>query len=486
MTLKFALIDSHIESSEESLLHGKFIPYGLNFLYNALKNSGYEGSLVLEPHEYKDFIEHSGEIRRTLRMIGISCATLTRFDAKSKIEECREKFPDSIIIAGGPHFGNSAEEALEYIPELDVVVRGEGDEVIIDLMKYSETLVGIKKIKGITYRDTENQVVSNGPKLIVDDLPDIRFIKNTYSEAMFNENPLHPDMPIPSMNVLAGRGCPYNCIFCSVNRTKSRMYPVKDIVDLIEDTVKKYKIKGVKFYDDSLTLNAKYVYSLCAEIKKRDLEIYWFCDSRANIDLDLLPEMYSAGCRFIAVGLETGSPKIQDVIKKKISNEMLIEFAQKCKAVGISTYIFMMASLPDETPADLEMTVDVAKLLSKKCKAVAGSMGATVIVPGSQIETIAKERGVLPSDFSWYKPYYNPINLEYELPPTLPMYIEHITPELYRDAKRKMLANYADSLGFKKLILSSYKNLLRTDISFYEKMRMGWHVFIAKLGSLFS
>jgi anaerobic magnesium-protoporphyrin IX monomethyl ester cyclase len=119
-------------------------------------------------------------------------------------------------------------------------------------------------------------------------------------------------MPIPSMNILAGRGCPHNCIFCSVNRTRVRRYPVEDIVNMIEKTTNKFNIRGVKFYDDSLTLSNSYVSALCDEIIRRKLDIVWFCDSRANINLDLLSLMYSAGCRYIAVGLETGSPKIQN------------------------------------------------------------------------------------------------------------------------------------------------------------------------------
>ena len=94
-------------------------------------------------------------------------------------------------------------------------------------------------------------------------------------------------MPIPSMNILAGRGSPYNCIFCGVNRTKDRRYPVQDIVNIIEKTTEKYNIRGVKFYDDALTLNESHVRALCNQIIKRKLDIAWFCDSRANIDFDL-------------------------------------------------------------------------------------------------------------------------------------------------------------------------------------------------------
>ena len=487
MSTQYLLIDSHFEKDEdESLLHGRFIPYGLSILNNALKSAGYKGKLILEKPDYKKLLRSTELKSKDVKLIGIGSSTITRFDAKAKIEECRQCFPDSIIIAGGHHFGNCAEDALNNIPQLDIVVRGEGDDVIIDIMRYADGEMRIDYISGISYRGKDGNVVSSGPKLIVDKLPSLRFMERFFSMNQFKENPLSEDMPIPSMNILAGRGCPYGCIFCSVSRTKNRLYPVDEIVDMIEDITRKYNISGVKFYDDSLTLSDSYVRSLCDEILQRKLDILWWCDSRANMDLDLLPLMYSSGCRYISVGLETGSPKIQKVIDKRITNEQVIKFTAKCHDVGISTYVFLMVGFPDETPEDLDMTVQVAKDLSKKCKAKAGGMGATVILPGTKLEKIARQRGILSEDFSWFKPFYNPINLQYDVSPTMPLYIEGISPEVFKKAKRKMLANYADSLDFKAFFKNSIENLMRRDISWGEKAVLGNSVLKVKIKSIFT
>lgn len=484
MSIQYLLIDSHIvDSDEESILHGRFIPYGLSILDNALREAGYNGKLLLEKEEYKGVVASAKQKDEQIKLVGIGSSTLTRFDAKAKIEECRARFPESVIVAGGPHFGNCAEDALQNIPELDIVVRGEGEEVIIDLMRYAEKKMGIDAISGISYRNGVGDIVSQGPKLVVEKLSSLRFMEKFYSIEQFNGNPLSAFMPIPSMNILAGRGCPYGCIFCSVNRTKNRVYTVKEIVDIIEETTAKYGIKGVKFQDDALTLNEAYIASLCDEIKKRNLEIFWWCDSRANINLELLEKMYSAGCRYISVGLETGSPKIQKIVGKNISNEQIASFSQKCREVGILPYIFLMASFPDETPADLEMTVQIAKDLCKKHKAIAGGMGAAVIVPGTQLERIAKERGILPADFSWHKPYHNPTNLLYDVTPTMPLYIEGISPEVFSEARRKMLANYADSLPLELFLKNAVENLVRKDISWSEKVALGSFVLKTKLKS---
>jgi len=487
LSIEYVLIDSHFENEkDESLLHGRFVPYGLAILDNTMKTAGYQGLLLLENKEYNAFINSTNHQNNSIKLIGISSTTITRFDAKSKIEECRTIFPKSVIVAGGHHFGNCAEDALINIPQLDIVVRGEGDEAIIDIMRYACGSLAINAINGISYRDEYGAVISRGPKLIVENLPSIEFVEKFYSMEQFVQNPLSADMPIPSMNILAGRGCPHNCIFCSVNRTRVRRYPVEDIVNMIDKTTKKFNIRGVKFYDDSLTLSNSYVSALCDEIIRRKLDIVWFCDSRANINLDLLSLMYSAGCRYIAVGLETGSPKIQKIVGKNITNEQVMQFAIKCKEVGISTYVFLMAGFPDETPEDLELTIDIARDLSKKGKAIAGSMGAAVILPGTQLEKIARERGILAEDFSWHKPFNDQLNLHYDVPPSIPLYREGISPEVYKNAKRKMLANYANSLSFRIFCKNLVENILRRDISWTEKMTIGSNIFKAKIKSLFS
>ena len=484
----YALIDSHFKNlgvGERSDLHGEFIPYGLSILDNALRDAGYQGHLLLAPWDYDDFVRRHAEVSSEIRLIGIGCSTWTRFDGAEKIAKCRELFPHALIVAGGPHFGNCAEDALTNITALDIVVRGEADEVIVLLMEHALSRRSLESIQGISYRNAAGEIVNQGKKLVVSNLPSIRFMERFFSKDIFDNNPLHPEMPIPSMNILAGRGCYFACIFCCVNRVKNRMYPVTEIVDVIESTSRNYGIKGVKFYDDALTLNEEYLRSLCEEIIVRKLEIYWFCDSRANIDLDLLPLMYKAGCRFIAVGLETGSRRIQKIIRKKISNDQIYAFTKKCHDVGIATYVFLMVGFPDETREDLDETIRISARLSRECKAIAGGMGATVILPGTELEKIARERGILARDFSWHKPYSNDANLSFDTSPSMPLYLEHLTVEEYQRAKRLLLANYASSMGAVKFMTSVVENLMRNDIGWRQKFELARCVLNAKLKSLF-
>jgi anaerobic magnesium-protoporphyrin IX monomethyl ester cyclase len=480
--MDYLLVDSIFDDEKDmSESHGRFVPYGLLILDKVLNDRGYKGKIILNNDEFNTFMEESNKNGDAVKLIGITSSTWTRFDAISKIKKLRRQVPEALIVAGGFHFGNCADDSIRNIPELDVVVRGEGEEVIINLMKLSNNEIDIKNIQGITYRGYNGEPIEQGPRQIVNNLPDLDFMEYNYTRELFTQNILHPSMPIPSMNILAGRGCPFGCIFCSVSRTKHRSFPVDQILDHIERITNKFNIAGVKFWDDSLTINESYVYELCQKIKQRNLKIYWFCDSRADINFDLIPLMYSAGCRFISVGLETGSKKIQKIVGKKVSNEQICLFAAKCHEVGIRPFIFLMASFPNEDLEDLKETIAIAKELCSKYKAIASSLQIATILPGTELEKIARERGILQPGFSWTDPYYNSVNLKYGQVPYIPIYIEGITPEDLRKANILMLINYGVSFSWKTFAKEAWENLWGIDRSWKEKIFVGSNVMICKI-----
>jgi radical SAM superfamily enzyme YgiQ (UPF0313 family) len=480
--MDFLLIQSPLEKSQRSSAHGEFIPYGIVALNKSLANHGYQGKLFFEDKPVEDFFANTADLSKHPDLIGISASTWSRFRAIEIIKRSRLAFPQSTIVVGGFHFGNCAEDTIENIPEVDVVVRGEGDEGIVELMEFALKKRQIETITGITYRDSEGETVSNGGRRFVKNLSNLDFLDCDFTKEDFAGNILHPDTPIPSMNIFTGRGCPYGCIFCSVSRINNRKYPVKVVVDKIEEYHKKYGVKGVKFQDDSLTLNEKYVIDMCDEIIDRKLDILWWCDSRADIKYDLLEKMYQAGCRYVSVGLETASPRIQKIIGKKISNDAVRDFAKRCNKSGIGCFVFLITGLPDETPEDLRMTVDFAGELSKRHKAVAGRAGFTNILPGTRLEEIARERGILPEDFSWSAPYNNEKNIEYNSFTTVPIYMEHISSDMYKKALQDMLVNYGSGLGAGKFIKEIFENIfLRHDRTWREKFQVGVSILKQKV-----
>jgi hypothetical protein len=171
--------------------------------------------------------------------------------------------------------------------------------------------------------------------------------------------------------------------------------------------------------------------------------------------VELLKVMKKAGLIGVKIALESGSPRVLKAIKKKISLKHFERFCEAAYSLRIRVFAFCMISLPDEKIEDVDMTISVIKKLSKYIHSLSG-LQATRILPDASIYNIAKERGILPADFSWFKPYEKQIDprITSEHYKNVPLYLEHLTTE---DILRK---------------INEFNNVTRAEIaSFYSFKR---------------
>jgi hypothetical protein len=255
--------------------------------------------------------------------------------------------------------------------------------------------------------------------------------------------------------VMVTRGCPNSCVFCSLKSNKARYRSIDNIIKEIEEKIEITGVRNVKFIDSSLTINKKFVAELCDRIMEKKLNIKWVCYSRVDIDIELLKVMKNAGLIGVEVALESGSPRVLKAIKKKISLKHFEKFCEAAYSLRIRVFVFCMISLPDERIEDVDMTISFVRKLSKYIYLLSG-LQATRILPDASIYNIAKERNILPADFSWFKPYVRQIEprISSEHYKNVPLYLEHLTTD---DILKKI-----DEFG----------RLIRTDIaSFYSIKR---------------
>ena len=168
------------------------------------------------------------------------------------------------------------------------------------------------------------------------------------------------------MGIIASRGCPYNCIFCSggIVYKGSRSRSAKNIVDEIEHLYTKYGIRKFEFLDNAFAFNKKRAIEICKEIIKRKLAIKWIISSRVdNVDEQLLKIMKSSGCHCIIYGIESGSQKVLNTIKKGISISQIKNAVRITKKVGIKVYGVFIIGAPYETDSTIRETINFAKKL---------------------------------------------------------------------------------------------------------------------------
>lgn len=394
-----------------------------------LEDHGYPSEIIDCAHHPRDLKQVTDRIARQPRpIVGITGYTRERFYAYELIRNVRVAVPDAFIVVGGRHFGFLPQETLERMPEVDAVVRGEGEITFHEIVEAVRANRDMEGIAGVSWRKAR-QVVHNPDRCQEDDLDQFR----SYNPANLGEitpqellGSTKLDIHHSYFSVHATRGCPNKCVYCSLTASKVRYRSVDKILDEIEDKITLTGVRNVSFTDSSLTISKRFVTALCEGMLARGLNLRWRCYSRVNIDIDILRLMRRAGLDSVEIGLETGSPKVLKSIRKNIRLDEVEAFCKRAHELGVKVWVFCMVSLPDETPEDAQMTIDFVKRIAPYITNT--GMQTTRITPDAALCQMAKDRGVLPRDFDWFAPYLTPHDiLSRPWDASLPIYLEHLS-----------------------------------------------------------
>jgi len=332
-------------------------------------------------------------------IIAVTSTTPTIYEAYKVVRAGKDVCPDSFTILGGPHASFLPVDTLKECSALDAVCIGEGEETMIDLAEASMERRSLSNVRGIAYRSGK-KIQLNQPRPLIRDLDSIPF-------------PARHLLPMDRYKVLgkktiichimSSRGCPFQCIFCSPSQLYGKKYrarTAKNVVDEMEHLVSEYKPESIEFSDDEFTLNRKRVEEICDEIKSRGLDIGWACSSRVDtINRSLLKKMRRAGCFLIYYGVESGSQRILNFIKKGIRIEQIKKAIIWTKEAGIKTLGSFMIGFPDETREEIGETIK----LSKNLKLDYAQFSIVTPYPGTELYQTAKRDGLLlTEDWSEY------------------------------------------------------------------------------------
>lgn len=371
-------------------------PLGIAIIAAVLEENGYEVKILDLPaigFSAETFSEMFSKVKPDV--VGITSFTSTINAATLLAKNVKENDVNTLVILGGPHGTILPEETLRDNPEIDIIVRGEGEQIMLEIARVLESSPNhLKKISGITYRD-KHRVRSNpiGPPILnLDSLPFPAF-----HLLPLTKYSLHPPFGrrLPAMPIITSRGCPYRCVFCSKSvfgnkyRNNSPDYVISEIQFLNE----KFGIEEIKFYDDVFTMNRQWVTDICQRLKKEKIDIPWTCETRVNlVDKKLLKIMKEAGCYMIAYGVESGDQGILNNLKKDITLDQASEAFKLTHNAGIESVAYFMIGSPEETPETIKKTIDFAKNLNPDF----AQFSITIPYPGTELHNLAtKEGGIL-------------------------------------------------------------------------------------------
>ena len=378
------------------------------------------------------------DIERKIRtekpdIVGVTITTENRFQSFALVRLAKRAHPGVLTILGGPHASMAAEDCLEHIPDLDVVVRGEGEFAMLDICRAWEAspgLASLADIPGLVLR-VDGRPRSNALRTPIPDLDALPFpVFHLVPFEKYNfKFPVPGHGELPAVNVMTSRGCPFACSFCAtpINWGRNvRMRSPENVVREIEFLKARYGIRLVFFFDDTFNANPKRAEAICDLMIERKLDVFFKCDVRMDImSRDLVAKMKKAGLFHLSFGLEAGSDRVRnEIVGKKIEMKHFHDLVRWCNELNVIPNVFFIFSHPTETWAEAQETI---RTIEEYKDRIEGSIAILHIYPGTPLEALAREQGVLPRNFSWTKKYFSKIITLPMAQGDVPLFVDQLT-----------------------------------------------------------
>jgi radical SAM superfamily enzyme YgiQ (UPF0313 family) len=334
-------------------------PLGLAYLCSVLEKYNIE-CRIIEGAAYR---LTPAEIYRQIRefkpdAVGITSNIIT---ARAAIElgiGIKKRFPHQPLLFGGPYATAEDEHILKQT-RADVVVRGEGEATIVDFVR---NIREISSVKGITYRKG-NHIIRNPQRELIEDLDSIPFpAYHLLPDFRYYRSRSRRE---PIGFLLSSRGCPYGCIYCNKNifGKRFRMRSASNVLTEIELLVGRYKVKQIDILDDNFTLNVAQAEKIFSEVIKRKIGVLFNFQNGIRADRltpRLVRTMKQAGVYKTGIGIESGDPEIQKIIKKSLSLVKVKRAVKMLRREGIIVVGFFMIGIPGENRTSIEKTIRFA------------------------------------------------------------------------------------------------------------------------------
>jgi anaerobic magnesium-protoporphyrin IX monomethyl ester cyclase len=382
-----------------------FPPIGIMTLSAVLKRAEHECVMFDQANPETPNVIIIDEIRRQRpELVGLSFLSTTSYPyAKVLARQIRAADARVRLAFGGVFATLNAERVKLQCPEVDFICRGDGEQLILDLV---ERLDDPSKIAGLTWAK-DGHVIHNPNRTLDGNLdqwpfPDRESLPLDFVESM----PL--DVPaVLSMKrfttMQTSRGCPWPCVFCDIpvfNEGKWRSRSPQHVVNEFKH-LQELGYGAVYFVDDHFLLRPKRIEAICKGIKEEGVTIQWGCEGRVDSTAQhLFPAMAKANCRTLMFGIESGSQKVLDRLKKEQSLAQVETAVNNAKQAGIEiVHGFFVVGCPDETVEDMRATFDFAARL----KLDTFGFNRLCVYRGTPLWKEYLARGLVDDNADWYK-----------------------------------------------------------------------------------
>ncbi|MBI5872377.1 cobalamin B12-binding domain-containing protein [archaeon] len=342
-------------------------PLGILYLGTVLKENGYEVSLLdaeVQELKYEEVLEWVK--KEDPDVLGFTCFTPNFIHTANIAKEVRKQFPHIKIVFGGPQVTFAPNETLRNYKFVDVVVRGEAEETILELLEVFKGRKKLKKVDGISFRNN-GEIVHTPQRKADTDLDKIPFPDRTLLPEVYDNQMGGISFSTGKYAItLSSRGCPFSCTFCSATAFRNRVCTFRSPENFVDELefLASCGYRDIGIVDDSFTLISKRVEKICDLIIKRKLDFNWLCESRVDqSSYETFKKMKKAGCEIVYLGIESANQRILDYYNKKITPQQSMDSVKAAKRAGLDVVGSFIVGAPIETKGEIINTVKFIKKL---------------------------------------------------------------------------------------------------------------------------
>lgn len=378
-------------------------PLGLLYLASTARNDGHtvkfidaealnlsQGESLSQISEYKPDV------------IAISITTPQFPIAKDFIPKIKKSVPNAYVIVGGPHPSITLQDMLRDIPQIDYAIYGEGEVAFSKLLECLSRKGDISAVPSLIYTDSSGDIKITAPEPLINNIDNISLPAYDLISQYIDLYPgTFPSKAKPSLHIMASRGCPFSCSFCSnaVYGKKTRFRSVESVVNEVEFLYKEFNVREIFFQDDTLNYRTTWLTNLCEELIKKGLnnKIQFKAPFRVNKSMvtpEIMKMVKKAGFWMIFYGVESGNQDILNNVSKGISLEEIISAFRITRQAGLHTHASFMVGNIGETTKTVAQSVDLVKLILPDTY----WFSVAIAFPGTRFYREAKEKGLIVND----------------------------------------------------------------------------------------
>lgn len=420
LQMKILLVNPPITRHESDPLAGEAgnLPLGLCYIAAYLKRHNYEVKVLDAMAEGAGNIEKRGHFVRTgmgesgikegIRKFGPDIVGITTMftsyaqDAHDVARLAKEVNKNILVIFGGIH-ATACPEMVVSDNNVDMIVKGEGEDTIVEIAEALANKKPINNIKG-TMINSGGQIINNDDRPFIKNLDTLPFpARELFPIDVYLKGArLSYCMRQPVMGMVTSRGCPCRCAYCGIHtiwKNTWRGRSAVNVVDEIEYLMQQYGVREFSFLDDSISTNKERMHQICDEIIKRKLDIRWTTPNGIAIwtlDEPLLRKMRKSGCYRLTFGIESGNEPTQKFIGKIITFNQANKIIKTANRLGMWTLATFIIGFPYETKEQIMETIEFSKRLDLDI----AFYNVLMPFPATKVYEVFLREGLLPGNRS--------------------------------------------------------------------------------------